>query len=295
MIKTLKATNVSGDSFEFSRHFRLTSDLDTSGLDAVVNISDNNSDGASYQNTKLGIRDFDVAFRINKNNQGEYWLSEQRKKLFKIFNPKLNPIRLDFTTSNEEKFYIIANLLAAPILPVDQRNSNMAFQKGLLQFLATDPYIYTSEAKSIDIASWIASFEFPLELTADGIEMGYKSKSLFANINNEGQEKTGMLIKFKASSVVVNPKLINVNTHEELSLDFTMQNGDVIEVNTLRGKRSIMLKRNNATTNIFNSYNFDTSTFLQLELGDNLFRYDADEGITNLEVSIDYTPRMIGV
>src|SRR5665648_504005 len=36
------------------------------------------------------------------------------------------------------------------------------------------------------------------------------------------------------------------------------------------------------------------STFLQLDVGDNLMRYDADTGIDNLEVSIYFTPQYLG-
>ena len=37
------------------------------------------------------------------------------------------------------------------------------------------------------------------------------------------------------------------------------------------------------------------STFLKLEVGDNLFRYDAEENINNLEVNIYYNPNYLEV
>ena len=44
----------------------------------------------------------------------------------------------------------------------------------------------------------------------------------------------------------------------------------------------------------FNYIDYE-STFLQLDIGDNLFRYDADEGIDNLEVNIYHTSQHLGV
>lgn len=104
-----------------------------------------------------------------------------------------------------------------------------------------------------------------------------------------------MSIRFLALSEVVNPKLLNVNTYEAFNLNYTMLPGDVIEVSTYKGKRSIFLIRNNEKSNIFNALDFDTSKFLQLEPGDNLLRYDASSGLDFLEVSVEFTPKRIGV
>jgi len=104
-----------------------------------------------------------------------------------------------------------------------------------------------------------------------------------------------MTIRFSALSEVVNPKLLNVNTYEAFNLNYRMLPGDVIEVSMYLGKRSIMLIRNNITTSIFNAFDFETSKFLQLEPGDNLLRYDAKSGLDFLEVSIEFTPKRIGV
>jgi len=114
------------------------------------------------------------------------------------------------------------------------------------------------------------------------------------NVLNDGQESTGMIIRFKALGTLVNPSLVNVNTYEELKLNTIMQAGDVIEVSTYQRKKSVTLIRNGVKTNIFNSLDLN-SKFLQLEIGDNLFRYNADDGLDNLEISMIFTPRLLGV
>ena len=294
IVNELKISNSRGDSIQFGRHFKLINGLDLSNLSATVNYSENTMDGAHYQNTKLDVREFDLEFFIDINFQEELWIEDKRQELFKVFNPKYNPVRLDFTTKGGQQYYLNANLITAPVLPQDFENSNRKWQKGLLQFLATDPYIYAADSKKVDIALWVPAFEFPLEIVEGGIEMGYRSPSLIVNVNNDGQESTGMNIRFKASSEVVNPKLLNVNSYDELKLNVTMTPGDVVEISTYKGKRSIILTRNNVKTNIFNALDL-SSTFLQLEVGDNLFRYDAESGLDYLEVSMTFTPRQIGV
>jgi len=298
MIEKLKITNGKGDSFSFDEYRnRMTRGLDLSGLTATVNRIESTIPGAIYQNTKVNERDFDIEFNLMRIEYGEETMDSRRKHLYKVFNPNYNPVRLDFEMSDGKKYYLMAELVSAPLMPPDKENNNAARQRVLLQFIATDPFIYEAEIQSVDIATWIGSFEFPLEIPEEGIEMGYRSESLIANVFNGGQESTGMLMRFRAIGTVVNPSLINVNTYEEFKLNFTMLGGDVIEVSTYQGRKTITLIRNNVRSNIFHARKL-LSKFLQLEVGDNLFRYDAEngeEGRNNLDVQMQFTPRLLGV
>ena len=165
----------------------------------------------------------------------------------------------------------------------------------LVQYLATDPYIYDKESKKVDIARWVGAFEFPFESPQGvGFEVGRREQSLFVNVNNTGQNRTGMVVRFKALATVTQPALISVDTQKELKLNFTMTKGDVIEVSTYEGEKTITLIRNNVRYDIFNSLDLD-SHYLELEQGDNIFRYDALSGVDNLEMSLTYRPKFVGV
>ncbi|MEK3729703.1 phage tail family protein [Lysinibacillus sp. FSL W8-0953] len=295
---TITFTNLggNGDSVNFApnRHFRLINGFDLSALSATVNQSQSTKNGATYQSTKLESRDFDIEFFIYRNSESINWYEEKRHELFKVFNPLKNPIRIDFVTKGGKEYYIDAELVATPSLPQGWENDNNTWQKGLLQFNASDPFIYEKNEIKTDIALWMANLEFPLEVFEEGIEIGYRSPSLIVNVQNNGSDDTGMIIRFKAASEVVNPKLLNVNTYEELKLNFTMLPGDLIEISTFSGKRTAVLTRNNVKTNIFGKIDL-SSTFLQLRVGDNLFRYDVDKGLDYLECSILHRNTLIGV
>ncbi|WP_019243641.1 MULTISPECIES: phage tail family protein [Bacillus] len=295
IIKNMKITNSRGDSITFGRHFRIPDDFDMSGLSASVNYSESTGDGSNYQNTKLENRDFDVPFFIYKAMTDSWWIEEKRNEAYKVFNPKANPMRIDFTTKSGEEYYLNANLEASPSFPTGFENNNNEWQKGLIQFSSNDPYFYKKNAQSIDLALWQSSFHFPLIIPQDkGITMGKRQQSLIVNVKNDGQESTGMIIRFRARGTLSNPSLVNVNTYEQMKINTTMLSGDVIEVSTYRGKKTIKLTRNGVITNAFNTLDL-ASKFLQLEIGDNLFRYNADEGLDNLEVSINFTSRLLGV
>lgn len=294
IINNMTITNSRGDSITFGRHFRLVEDFSLSGLTATVNYTESTADGSHYQNTVLDNKDFEVPFFIPKEISDPWWIEERRNEAYKVFNPKANPFRIDIETKAGQAYYIIANLEGAPTFPIGFENDNQQWQRGLLQFSANDPFFYSGNEEKVDIALWVGAFEFPLEIPEEGIEMGYRAPSLIVNVLNDGQESTGMEIRFKAIGTLLNPSLVNVNTYDSLKINRTMEPGDVIEVSTYRRNKNVTLIRNGVKTNIFNDLDL-SSKFLQLDLGDNLFRYDAEEGLDNLEVSMTFTPRLLGV
>lgn len=294
IIKELKITNSSGESIEFGRHFRLYEEIDLSGLKADVSYSESSNDGASYQKTRLSTADFSIPFFINRTVEGPEWIEERRQEAYRVFNPKKNKMRLDITTKVGKSYYLNAELTAAPTFSTGFENSNYRWQKGLLQFTSSDPYLYEKDETLVQIATWIPAFEFALEIPTDGIEMGYRSPSLIANVFNGGQEDSGMIIKFKANGTLSTPSLVNVNTYEEFKLNMDLVSGDVVEVSTYKGKKYAYLTRNNIKTSVFGKIDL-ASKFLQLATGDNLFRYDAISGVDNLEVSMYFANKYVGV
>ena len=72
--------------------------------------------------------------------------------------------------------------------------------------------------------------------------------------------------------------------------------GEKISIDTNYSKKKIESNLNGVITNILNYIDLGGGdTFLQLDVGDNLFRYDADENLNNLEVSIYFNPQYLGV
>lgn len=166
--------------------------------------------------------------------------------------------------------------------------------KFLVDLYCPDPFFKDIIETKEDVAIWQPSFEFPLEILEDGIEMGYREPSLIVNIFNKGDVPCGMKIHFKALATVINPSLFNINTREYFKINKTMERGEVITVTTHFQSKRVILNKNGVKANAFNWIDLN-STFLQLDTGDNLFRYDADDGVDNLEVSIYYSPMFLGV
>ena len=166
-----------------------------------------------------------------------------------------------------------------------------------IQLECLNPFWRENDEEKEDIASWVAAWEFPCEIEQDNDKsmiFGYRAESVIVDCYNEGDVSTGMRIRFTALGTVTNPILLNVDTEEFIQLNITMQTGDVIEVNTKYGSKGAKLTRDGEETDYFRYVDVD-STFMQLAIGDNNFRYDAASGINSLEVAIFYNKEYLGV
>lgn len=181
----------------------------------------------------------------------------------------------------------------------EREENNDAFCKFVINGTCPSP-LFTNVDESVSIfATTEPMFHFPLIISEDspekGVVFGARTDSLIANVVNNGAVISGMRIIFKAKGVVKNPKLVNVNTQESFVLNKTMVDEEVIEVNTNIGEKSIKGKiGSNAYSNYYMYKDIDSS-WLQLDVGDNIFRYDADEGLDNLEVFVYFHNRYLEV
>ncbi|MED1456661.1 phage tail family protein [Bacillus smithii] len=295
-IKEILCTNSNGDSLLISKSsiYKPVEDLDTTGVKASITYATNyRVHGATMVSSRLEQRDLSLLFYLYVAGKSEDWIQKKRDQVFKVFNPIYNPITLQLKTETKD-LRVDVNVETTPSIAPGFANSNRVWQKVLVQLSTGDPFFQETVMRKVEIATWVPMFEFQMELSEEGLEMGQRSPSLIVNVLNDGQVSTGMIIQFTALGTVENPSLFNVNTREYFKLNRTMLAGEVITVNTNQGKKRVESSLNGVTTNIFNYMEFG-SKFMQLEVGDNLFRYDADSNLENLEVSIYFTPKYIGV
>lgn len=135
----------------------------------------------------------------------------------------------------------------------------------------------------------------PIKIGGHGIIMGLRSPSTIATIINTGTLPCGFIITFQASGTVENPKIIDINTQEYIRLSHTMQAGEVIRISTLDNNKTVRQIIGEDSINAFNFLDFANSTFLQLAVGINYLRYDADSGLDNLSVEFKFDPRYLEV
>lgn len=173
-------------------------------------------------------------------------------------------------------------------------------QKFDITLLCANPFWHDVAESADEIALWLSSFEIDsadgFEIgAADGMEFGQRAPSVIVDVENPGDVPCGMRVIFCAAATVVNPSIFNVNTREYFQINKTLQGGETVEVNTKFGQKSVTGTLNGQTLNYFNYAGLPGSTFLQLGVGSNPLRYNADSGLANLNVTIRYSPQYLGV
>lgn len=249
-------------------------------------------DGDLYLGSTLEPRYIDLGGCITRTDFIE--IRRQRTNVLKVCNPKLGPGEVTLELDGRIK-KIRGVLDGVPSFPERGRSK---FQRFMVSWKCPNPYWQDVSESKEEIALWRGAFHFPLAIPQNNpIIMGYREPSLIVNVINRGNVKTGMRIEFKALGTLESPSLFNVNTREFIKINKSMVAGEKIIINTNQGSKKITSNLNGVTTDILDYIDIigGGRTFLQLDPGDNLLRYDAVDGISNLEVNIYYNNNYLGV
>lgn len=263
---------------------------DVTGLsdltDTIYSSSSMGQHGDTFTGVRIEPRTIKITGKLKEPNKTSY--IQLRQKAEKILNPELaGTLFYSYGTFTRKIGAIVDN---APVFM--HPDTSQEFE---IDFLCLDPFWQEETEAKEDIASWIGDWEFPCEIDHEtGMEFGHREESVIVDIYNGGHVSTGMRIKFSALGELTNPSLFNVNTREFIKVNYDMKAGDQVVIDTSYGRKTVILIHNGTKTNIYRYIDVD-STFVQLDIGDNLFRYDADTGLDNLECTVYYSEKYLGV
>lgn len=251
-----------------------------------------NQIGVSVNNTSLGTRGIAIEGWVVAQHERD--MTKKKSALNAFINPQepldllYDDYKIQFNPDNTVKYSI------------NYAENNDVVCKFQIVGTAHDPMFVDSIENQLNFATTTAGFHFPLvispQLPEGGVVFGSRTDSLIATVINKGSVSTGMRIVFKAKGSVSNPKLINVETQEQLLIRKDLVAEEEIEINTIVGSKRVRgrIGETSPFTNYFVYKTLD-STWIQLAVGKNLFRYDADSGLDNLEVFVYFQNRFLEV
>ena len=146
----------------------------------------------------------------------------------------------------------------------------------------------------IDAATTIPFFHFPLVIPPGGLVFGVRQPAQLVSVYNAGSLTTGFTIIFKAIGTCSNPKITNARTLEFFEIDKSLVAGEKIVIDTLVGEKSVIGTLLGVSSNYYRYKTLD-STWLQLQPGDNVFRFDAAENPQNIEAYIQFANQFLEV
>jgi hypothetical protein len=238
--------------------------------DATINTTRNGvADGSVFNSAFIENRIITISLAVNAPTE------QNRIKLYKYFTPK-SKIRL-FYKNETRNVFIDGYVQTVPVSYFIKKETVM------ITIFCNDPYFKDVDENITDFSSVQPLFEFPFEIEeADPIEFSQLLINQEQIIFNSGDVETGALFIMRATGEVVNPSIYNTESGEYITLNITMQEGDEIQISTVKKQKFVTLISNGVKTNIIGNLK-SGSTWLQLQPADNIFTTSAEENPENLE------------
>lgn len=239
-------------------------------------------DGAMYNSAKVQMRTINVAFAIETS------AAYNRIEVYKVLKSK-QWIRL-YYKSDVRDVHIDGYISAIDVTHFAMK------QIVTCSILCPSPFFKVAQEMVNEVSLTVSMFHFAFASTEEPeLVFGYIDPTVAIEIPNDGDVDTGLIIDLYAHGAITNPKVFDYTTGRYIGLNYTMQTGDLITINTNVGEKSIILTKNGVETNIFNSL-MKGSTWLQLPANGSVYTYEVGVGnAVALNVNIKYNVLYEGV
>lgn len=260
------------------------------GLDSpelsIETVSSPFQDGETIQHEKLEPREVVIQGFINADWQSREAIKSDLKR---VFNPKLSG---ELTFEYLGKTYLLQNCRAISGMQFAKIDLYTLPQPFEITLYAEDPYWLDGEAVNFELNQVDPLFEFDLELTEDGIEMGSMNNSGVAYYN-DGDAPTPVVIEIFGP--VQTPKVVNLETGEFIAVKQPLLGNEKMIINTEFGNKSVVIVNDRGEErNAFNYIDLN-STFFELQPGDNWIKFEAEVGADTATINIKFRKLYTGV
>lgn len=237
-------------------------------------------DGTRYNSARIGQRN--IVLRLNINGD----IEDRRIELYRYFRVK-HTVRVYYKNEHVD-VYIDG------YIETFENDFFTILQQPQISIICPDPYFKSMSETEIDFENVTALFTFPFAIAAEGIPFSSLNE-ISSRYFNAGNVETGGIITFTAlADGVKNPVFYNNTNSTFFGVDITMQSGDIIEINTQRGEKSVKLTRSGTTTSIVGDRT-SGSTWIVFEPGENEISFGADVSASSLRCTLSCVQRFEGV
>lgn len=226
-------------------------------------------DGAIFNSSVVNERNIVIGLYIV--GDVEYY----RQQLYKIF--KVKQFCKVYYQNTHRNVYIEGYVESFEASIFDMK------QYVQISIICPSAYFTNVDDKEYEFSWTNGGFEFPFSIPESGVEFGTIANTSTVDVINDGDVDTGLTIELSARGRVLNPTLINVQTGEQMVINYELEAGDVVKITTHRGNKRITRTHDGVTENIINRLKTG-STWFSVAVGDNVFAYSADSGGSVLDV-----------
>lgn len=160
------------------------------------------------------------------------------------------------------------------------------------QFSLTAPYPYwqkDSSAKAT-LSGVSYGFKFPWNQSRK-YRFGTVVTAQFINVKNGGQVPVPYTLTFSALNEVKNPQILDAASGKFIRLNKSLAAGERAVIEITRDRTYVTSSVDGECRGALEL----TSSLYRLAVGDNVLKPTADEGLDNLQVSIDFAEEIVGI
>jgi hypothetical protein len=278
-------TNSLGETLEFDGYYILSPKWDGFGELPVEHQRTKApyQDGETYIDTVVNTRVPTIEFTILGDDQQEVF--NRRRIVARHFNPKLGPGTLKWSQDDGSEYWLDC-VPDSPIFPSGDGRGR-TFQAAILQFHAFNPFWYDPSEVQRTMVRFEGGWSFPLSFPISFGQIGTQ-----VTVENEGDVDSPALIYLYGE--VVNPVIKNLTTGEEIEIVGTVEDGEILIINTAFGEKGALILSDGEYVNVF-QYVDPESKFWQLEPGENTLSYTVTSEGENAKCIVMFYHRYSGV
>ena len=260
--------------------------IDIEGIEAssyTINTISSNQDGAIVTSEKVEPREITITGDIEKNENE----TKNREKLIRFFNPKSTGI---FYITRNDKERKIQYRVSSFDFTTNKLHEYIDFT--LVLESTEEPYFEDAKNKGNNLALISPQFAFPLVIRPipKGKIMGYRVFKQYMPLVNDGDKETGIEIVITAKRGAMKNIKLTLNDDKHIKVNQTLNQWDVLIINTNPRKKSVTLNG----VNIINKIDRN-STFFNLRIGKNILKYECEDGATNIDIDVQFYRKFLGV
>lgn len=255
--------------------FQLTSITGLDPPDARINTTDiAGLDGSKFNSSKLNNRNIVITMKINGD------VEANRHSLYRMFRTKEKCI---FYFSNDSRGVKIEGYVEKVECPIFVGTEVIQ-----ISIICPYPYFRSLYTTIADISNLQSTFYFPFAIDeGDPTPFSVYLVNRETNVKNNSESVIGVLAQIDVLEDIGKIEITDISTNESITLAGTFLEDDRILINTVKGQKSITRIRNGVSTNIFSTLQ-QGSKFFQLNIGDNYFTYQVDDGAHDDDVEIAF-------
>ena len=277
LTKLFRYVNDNGDSvvFDYAGGYLINK---PSGIDTLsINLSQAkgiNQTGATIQSTNIQPRPVTITGYFVGDMQ-----PEKKEKLISVIRPDLGG------KLYADDFYLNVWPTATPT--IEARTHSARFQ---LSLLAAYPYWCKDDSAETVLSGVYKLFKFPWNLSRS-YQFGKFMETKFMNVFNGGQVPVPYTATFIAKGEVVNPRITNATTGKFILIKKRLVDGERLEVQITHDRTYVT---SNVDGDCRGALSLSSNMF-ELDVGDNVLKPEAESGLKNMQVNIDFAIEIVGI